>query len=992
MASNRVASAGKFLFVEGEKFFPKGVSYGTFAPDACGGQYPPLNQVVADFALMRRYGINTVRTYTPPSLAILDEAARAGLRMMVGIPWSQHVAFLDDEGARRGIRHGVTAALRQLRDHPALLMVALGNEIPAPVVRWHGQSRIELFLRELYDEAKAAAPETLFTYVNFPPTEYLELPFLDVCAFNVYLHSEANLRRYLARLQHVAGNLPLLLAEAGADSIREGRAGQADLTAMQLRAAFAEGACGAIAFAWTDEWWRGGEQVDDWAFGLVDHERRPKPAADAVAQVFEDAPFSPAEQRTWPRVSVVVCAYNAADTLDDCLTSLGRMTYPHYEVVVVNDGSKDDTEAIAARHPHVRLITTVNNGLSAARNIGLSAATGTIVAYTDADVRVDPDWLTYLVQPFLRSDVVASGGPNVVPADDPWVAQCVARAPGGPTHVLFDDRIAEHVPGCNMAFRRDALLAIGGFNPIYLRAGDDVDVCWRLQARGWKIGFAPAALVWHHHRASIRAYWRQQVGYGEGEVWLQPHHPDKFVGSRIRWRGHVYSPLPFVRSLFGTRVNAGPWGTAPFPSVYRTDAFPLFFAPHTLTWQAAALALILGGLLLWDLTPDAPGPAIAAAGLLALAATMARCLRYALASDIRALPPQPGRSAAMSRVLTRGLIAWLHFLQPLARGWGRLRGVLTSPEFELAHDQATRAPAWHEIGEALSFFAARREALRFWSEEWLARESLLTLIVERIRSTRIATALEIDEGWHRARDVSLHIGRWARLEVQLLVEEHERGRVLVRLARRLRVTPFLAASVAAMVILVVSLVGAPSGRWLGAALAPLLAVMAARAFWHAAATVALADRVMTKVLLDAGAIPLGSPASEVAARLSPPPVRSAPRSWGCSRGRTRWPASHPTHGMPAETPRARRVRGYRRLLSYAAPYRRGWAAIVAVTLLSTAISLLQPWPLKVLVDHVLGGRPAARQPRRDGRTPALGGDPGGAAGLGRTRRRLSSSP
>src|ERR1051325_11505821 len=79
-----------------------------------------------------------------------------------------------------------------------------------------------------------------------------------------------------------------------------------------------------------------------------------------------------------------------------------------------------------------------------------------------------------------------------------------SRAPGGPTHVLLDDRIAEHVPGCNMAFRRDALLAIGGFNPIYLRAGDDVDVCWRLQALGWKIGFAAAALVWHHHRSSVK--------------------------------------------------------------------------------------------------------------------------------------------------------------------------------------------------------------------------------------------------------------------------------------------------------------------------------------------------------------------------------------------------------------------------------------------------------------------------------------------------------
>ena len=143
--------------------------------------------------------------------------------------------------------------------------------------------RVERFLRELYDDAKAASPDSLFTYVNFPPTEFLDLSFFDICAFNVYLHREHELRAYLARLQHIAGHKPLLLAEAGADSIREGEAGQADITAMHIRAAFEEGACGAIAFAWTDEWWRGGHPVDDWAFGLVDRERRPKPAAIAVA-------------------------------------------------------------------------------------------------------------------------------------------------------------------------------------------------------------------------------------------------------------------------------------------------------------------------------------------------------------------------------------------------------------------------------------------------------------------------------------------------------------------------------------------------------------------------------------------------------------------------------------------------------------------------------------------------------------------------------------
>src|SRR5439155_2019880 len=200
------------------------------------------------------------------------------------------------------------------------LIMALGNEIPPGVVRWHGSLRIEKFLRELYEEAKSASPQSLFTYVNFPPTEFLDLSIFDVCAFNVYLHREPELRAYLARLQHIAGHKPLLLAEAGADSIREGTTGQAEITVMHVRAAFEEGACGAVVFGWTDEWWRGGHPVVDWSFGLVDRERNPKPAAVAVSASFADAPFAPAIRRTWPRVSVVVCAYNAAQTLDECLT------------------------------------------------------------------------------------------------------------------------------------------------------------------------------------------------------------------------------------------------------------------------------------------------------------------------------------------------------------------------------------------------------------------------------------------------------------------------------------------------------------------------------------------------------------------------------------------------------------------------------------------------------------------------------------------------
>ena len=837
----RVVADGKFLRVlgetgparrgsgggaaGGERFRIKGVSYGTFAPDGKGDHFPEAERVAEDFAAMAALGINTVRVYTPPRPALLDEAARHGLRVMVGLPWSQHVAFLDDRRLTRAIRRDLVAHVRALGDHPAALLFALGSEIPAGVVRWHGRLRVERFLRELYADAKGAAPESLFTYVNFPPTEYLDLSSFDVCAFNVYLHREPELRAYLARLQHLAGHKPLLLAEAGADSIREGAEGQAAITEMHVRAALEEGACGAVAYAWTDEWWRGGRAVDDWAFGLVDRERRPKPAAAAVAAAFADAPYPAAVRERWPRVSVVVCAYDAADTLEDCLSSLAALDYPDYEIVLVNDGSRDATGEIARRHARtdgrLRVIDTPNQGLSAARNVGLAAATGEIVAYTDADVRADPDWLTFLMQPLLDApDVVGSGGPNVVPADDPPIAQCVARAPGGPTHVLLDDRTAEHVPGCNMAFRRAALLEVGGFDPIYVRAGDDVDICWQLQGRGWRIGFAPAALVWHHHRASVRAYWRQQVGYGEGETWLMAHHPEQFLEGKMRWRGRIYSPLPFVRSLAGTRVNAGVWGTAAFPSVYRTDVHPFAFMPHSIRWQALSLTLVLVGVLLMALglaeTGVWAGPALLAAGLAGLAVTLARNAAYALRSDLSGVPG--------SHLRHRATIAYLHFVQPLARAWGRVRGMLAPPEV-VRGPQAARPtmeirPGVRDVRRGLLLALGGAAEDRFWSERWAAVEGLLARLTERLRRARPACTVAVDDGSSADRDVSVLVGRWAWLDLRALVEEHRDGKCLIRIGTHLRPTALgVATAVALGLALMVAASAGFAYRWPAAGVA-----------------------------------------------------------------------------------------------------------------------------------------------------------------------------
>ena len=859
---------GKFIAVGDERFLVKGVTYGTFAPDAEGHQFPEARMVARDFAGMQAAGINSVRTYTTPGPSVLDEAARHGLRVMVGLPWSQHVAFLDDPGLCRQIRRDVITRVRELAAHPATLLFALGNEIPAPVVRWHSQRRIEQFLRELYEEAKAAAPDSLFTYVNYPPTEYLSLPFLDVCAFNVYLHREQDVRRYLARLQHIAGNRPLLLSEAGADSVREGEDGQAAITTMQLRAAFSEGACGAIAFAWTDEWWRGGHTIDDWSFGLVDADRRPKAALPAVSQAFDDAPFSESEQRAWPRISVVVCAYNEEDTIDECLTSLERLTYPDFEIILVNDGSRDATSAIARQHPTVTVIDSANGGLSAARNIGLEHATGEIVAYTDGDVRVDPDWLTYLVQPFVTSDVVGAGGPNVVPADDPPMAQCIARAPGSPTQVLLDDRIAEHVPGCNMAFRRDALLAIGGFNPIYLRAGDDVDICWRLQARGWKIGFAPSALVWHRHRSTIRAYWRQQVGYGEGEAWLRPHHPDQFQGWHIEWRGQIYGPLPFHRALSRSRVNSGTWGTAPFPSVYNTDTYPFAFMPHSARWQILAVALIGLGFVVPARADPWPALGLIAVGLAALGITVTRCARYALATDIEGLSAVDRRLRWLSRLTYRTRIAGLYFVQPLARAWGRLRGALSPPQVQLTTSarRPTSPLSFSAYRHTVPYVTLRSTEQRLWGERWVSAESLLTQVVKKLRQSRDIGTIEIDDGWRADLDVRIAVGLWVWLDLRTLVEDHGSGTCLVRIARQVRPGLLLMAT---GVVLTAGLLGgiatvAPAywpllaGGW-----AALLVASATRMLWRLARVVMAVDAAIEDTAAAAALQPMPDPSPPV---------------------------------------------------------------------------------------------------------------------------------
>jgi GT2 family glycosyltransferase len=846
----RPSVSGKFLFVGQEKFYVRGVTYGPFRAEPDGCEYHSPIVVERDFAWMQQLGVNAVRTYTLPPRWLLDLAGQHRLRVLLGLPWEQHVTFLAERRRSRDIEQRVRAGARSCAGHPALLGYTVGNEIPAPIVRWYGHRRVQEYIERLYWAAKTEDPEGLVTYVNYPSTEYLELPFLDFAAFNVYLETPERLQAYLARLQNITGDRPLVMGEVGLDSLRHSEARQAQALDWQARAAFAGGCAGLFFFSWTDEWFRGGHEVEDWKFGLTTAGREPKPALEAVHRVFQSVPFairqgerkantrlepkpdqqsrseverrapSVVPQMPWPFISVVVCTYNGSRTLRACLEAVQRLEYPAFEVLVVNDGSTDQTAAVAAEFA-VHLISMPNGGLSNARNVGWQAAKGELVAYLDDDAAPDPHWLMYLAWMFATTDYAGLAGPNVAWPEDGLIAECVDHAPGNPTHVLVTDREAEHLPGCNMAYRKSCLAAVGGFDPQFRIAGDDVDLCWRLQEHGWKLGFHPAAMVWHHRRGTIRGYWKQQVNYGKAEAMLERKWPEKYnaVG-HATWSGRLYSKGFLHWLSWGRRrIYHGTWGSALFQSVYS-------LSPGTFS------SILM--LPEWYLI-------IALLALISACGTLYAPLRYALPLLGLAFVP-PLTHAALSggraffRVVPRShlvrlqratVTACLHFLQPAARLWGRLGYGLTP---------------WRRRGTDRLVFP-RPLAVNLWSESnWRSAEQRLQTFEEALRA---AGAAALRGGEFDRWDLEVRGGLLGTARLLMVIEEHGDGRQYVRMRIWPAASPFTL--LVACLFALFAIEAALDLEWTAWALLNVPAIfLVARVFYECGSAMAVLKHVIPK--------------------------------------------------------------------------------------------------------------------------------------------------
>jgi glycosyltransferase involved in cell wall biosynthesis len=782
----------KFFFDGDEKFFLKGVTYGPFAPDAEGHFVGTPAGARRDFEMMQALGINLLRLYHVPPSWFLDLCREFRLRALISIPWAEHVEFLNNRAIRRQVLQTIRDAVLKNRGHEAIFGYFVGNEIPTTMVRWLGARRVIQFVEQLINIARQADPRPLYSYASYPPTEFLLPSNVDFYSFNVYLERQLDFERYLARLQNLAEDKPLIMGEFGLDTIRKGEPMQAEVLDWHLDCVVRGGAAGTIFFSWTDEWFTGGFEVTDWAFGLVTRDRAPKLACERLrAKLLGPGSISlRIGLKSQPRVSIIVCSYNGGKTLRSCLESLDQLNYPDYEIILVDDGSTDDTAEIVKNFQAARLekaagralpdfspIVQRNMGLSFARNAGAAAATGAVFAYTDSDCMADPDWLFYLIGTLVSGDYAGVGGPNISPPAVNWVQASVAAAPGGPSHVLVSDVVAEHIPGCNMAFHRWAFEAVGGFDTEYRKAGDDVDFCWRLQTSGQVIAFSPAAIVWHYRRFTLKAFRKQQEGYGEAESMLRFKHLIFFGPTgTIKWKGQIYGAPRFTWLLNRPIIYHGVFGHGLFQSIYPTPQSDIAAYLSSIEWAVLTAFIFLISVAL---------PPLRIVPYLMFGGTFLVAISYMMHARIE---------LKFDTIRARLLVAFLALVQPWARGWARY---FTWLKYKHTPEAVIAA---REEGLPAASRGGGISRLDFWNETGTGREQLLTEAFSLLETE--GWRYSADTGW-KDWDVQIYGNQFWSITVRTVTEYHGGPKCLTRV--HLRSKPVVTAVLINAIILSVLL-------------------------------------------------------------------------------------------------------------------------------------------------------------------------------------------
>ena len=219
-----------------------------------------------------------------------------------------------------------------------------------------------------------------------------------------------------------------------------------------------------------------------------------------------------------PFVSEIVTAWNEEQAIKDCLASLMRMDYPpeRREILVVDNGSTDRTAKIVKRYP-VRYLYEQRRGVSCARNRGIEASRGEILAFTDPDCVVSTGWLHELVRAFEKEGVGAVGG-GIIPYPGRTPAErYAARRRSHSQERPMNHPLRPFAMTPNVAFRREVFQQIGLFDTRFPGGWEDADLCWRFfRGTNFKLDYAPRAVVFHRYRTTARDFFIQHLRYGHG--------------------------------------------------------------------------------------------------------------------------------------------------------------------------------------------------------------------------------------------------------------------------------------------------------------------------------------------------------------------------------------------------------------------------------------------------------------------------------------------
>ena len=236
-----------------------------------------------------------------------------------------------------------------------------------------------------------------------------------------------------------------------------------------------------------------------------------------------------ASHRDWS-VSIIIPTFNGASRIGNCLDALLQQTAGrNAEILVVNDGSTDNTVDVVGRYPGVRLITQANAGPAAARNRGALEAQGTIILFTDDDCVPTPDWLDAMLEPFQDAEVVGAKGVYRT-RQKSLVARFV--------QIEYEDRyrLMSHLDSIDFidtysaAFRRERFLEMAGYDTSFpVACAEDVELSYRMSARGWKMKFVPTAAVYHTHPDTLSGYLRKKYKFAFWRVLAVRKNPGKAV-------------------------------------------------------------------------------------------------------------------------------------------------------------------------------------------------------------------------------------------------------------------------------------------------------------------------------------------------------------------------------------------------------------------------------------------------------------------------------